>query len=137
MGCSNGALVFVDKEGKWFKPYGGEASARTKFQDGKVMAFDIPSFVEGKTTKAYKSYIRHIKPTIAENILFLIEDVILSMVFRGSETIAELQNINPSVTADYASWSKIARYALINFSLFILNYISGKFNPNVVKEIDL
>jgi len=91
-----GLLYMVDHEGKWFKPYGGEASARTKYQDGKVMAFGIPAFVEGETTKAFKSYIRHIKPTIAENMLFLLEDVILSMVFRGSSNISQFQNLNPS-----------------------------------------
>jgi len=91
-----GLLYMVDHQGKWFKPYGGEASARTKYQDGKVMAYGIPAFVEGETTRAYKSYIRHVKPTIAENMLFLLEDVILSMVFRGAMDISQLHNINPS-----------------------------------------
>jgi len=91
-----GLMYLVDDKGKWFKPYGGEASARTKYQDGKVMAFGIPSFVEGETTKAFKSYVPHVQPTLTENILLLLEDVVLSMVFRGASSIAQLQNINPS-----------------------------------------
>ncbi len=91
-----GLLYLVDDKGNWFKPYGGEASARTKYQDGKVLGFGIPSFVEGETTKAYKSYVPHFKPTIAENMLFLIEDVILSLVFRGVASISDLHKIDPS-----------------------------------------
>lgn len=91
-----GLMYLVDDHGKWFKPYGGEASARTKYQDNKVLAFGIPSFVEGETTKAFKSYIPHVQPTLTENILLLLEDVILSMVFRGVSSISQLHNINPS-----------------------------------------
>jgi len=89
-------MYFVDKAGKWFKPYGGEASARTKYLDHKVLAMGLPAFVEGETTKALKSYVPYAKPTLAENIYFLLEDVILSLVFRGATSIQELQNLNPS-----------------------------------------
>lgn len=91
-----GLLYLVGKDGVWFKPYGGEASARTKFQDGKMMAMGMPAFVEGETTKAIKSYVPHIKPTIAAQIYILLEDLILSMVFRGVQSIKDLQAINPS-----------------------------------------
>jgi hypothetical protein len=91
-----GLLYWVDRDGKWFKPYGGEASARTKYIDKKMLAFGMPAFVEGETTKAYKSYIPFSKPTIAQNIYFLIEDLILSLVFRGVENIRDLQLIDPS-----------------------------------------
>jgi len=91
-----GLLYLVNKEGEWFKPYGGEASARTKYQDKKMLACNLPAFVEGETTKAIKSYIPHIHPTMAQNTLFLLEDLILSLVFRGVTKIEDLQALNPS-----------------------------------------
>jgi len=91
-----GLLYLVDKEGAWFKPYGGEASARTKYLDKIMLPLGIPAFVEGETTKAVKSYIAHIKPTIAASLYFLLEDVVLSLVFRGVGSISELQAIDPS-----------------------------------------
>ncbi len=91
-----GALFFVDSKGKLFKPYGGEASARTKYLDGKLLPFGIPSFVEGETTKAYLSYIKHAQPTLTYNLHLLLEDAILALVFRNVETIEKLQAINPS-----------------------------------------
>lgn len=91
-----GALYCVDEMGKLFKPYGGEASARTKFLDGKVLPFDIPSFVEGETTRAQMSYVKFVYPTLTYNLHLLFEDAILALVFRGVEDIAGLQKINPS-----------------------------------------
>lgn len=91
-----GALYFIDSNGKMFKPYGGEASARTKFLDGKMLPFNVPSFIEGETTKAYMSYVTHVMPTLTYNLHLLIEDAILAMVFRNVENISELQNIDPS-----------------------------------------
>lgn len=91
-----GALYCVDEMGKLFKPYGGEASARTKFLDGKMLPFDIPSFVEGETTKAEMSYVKFVYPTLTYNLHLLFEDAILALVFRGVEDIADLQKINPS-----------------------------------------
>ena len=86
----------VNRAGEWFKPYGGEASARTKYQDGKMLPLGVPAFVEGETTKALKSFITHIKPTVAANIYFLLEDLVLAMVFRGVATVQELQALDPS-----------------------------------------
>lgn len=91
-----GLMYLVDKEGRWFKPYGGEASARTKYLDNIMLPLGIPAFVEGETTKAVKSFIAHVKPTLAASIYFLLEDVVLSMVFRGVPNIQALQAINPS-----------------------------------------
>ncbi len=91
-----GILYCVDSNGKMFKPYGGEASARTKYLDGKLLPFDIPSFVEGEVTKAAMSYIKHVRPTLTYNLHLLIEDAILSLVFRGAKDVTEMQNINPS-----------------------------------------
>jgi len=69
-----------------------------------MLPMGIPAFVEGETTKAIKSYVPHIKPTVAANIYFLMEDLVLSLVFRGVKTIRELQALNPSplrrITAD-------------------------------------
>ena len=86
----------MNKKGQWFKPYGGEASARTKYLDGKMLAVGLPAFVEGETTRAIKSYVPYAKPTLAENMYFLVEDLVLSLVFRGVSTIADLQAIDPS-----------------------------------------
>ena len=94
---SPGGLLFCsDEKGKLFKPYGGEASARTKFLDGKLPPFTIPSFVEGETTKAEMSYVKNVLPTLTYNLHMLTEDAILAMVFRGVKSVAELQAINPS-----------------------------------------
>ena len=91
-----GLLYLVNRAGEWFKPYGGEASARTKYQDGKMLPLGVPAFVEGETTKALKSFITHVKPTVAANIYFLLEDLVLAMVFRGVATVQELQALDPS-----------------------------------------
>ena len=91
-----GLLYLVNQKNQWFKPYGGEASARTKYLDGKVMACGIPSFVEGETTMAFKSYIPHIRPTLAQNMMFSMEELILSLVFRGAKSIVDFQKIDPS-----------------------------------------
>lgn len=91
-----GALYCVDSHGKLFKPYGGEASARTKYLDGKLLPFNIPSFVEGEVTRADMSYVKHIRPTLTYNLHLLIEDAILAMVFRGAESVEALQNMDPS-----------------------------------------
>ncbi|CAG1021280.1 Inosine-5'-monophosphate dehydrogenase [Patescibacteria group bacterium] len=91
-----GILYCVDSNGRLFKPYGGEASARTKYLDGKLLPFEIPSFVEGEVTKAEKSYIKHVRPTLTYNLHLLIEDAILALVFRGAPDITTLHNINPS-----------------------------------------
>lgn len=91
-----GILYCVDSNARMFKPYGGEASARTKFLDGKLLPFDIPSFVEGEVTKAEMSYIKHVRPTLTYNLHLLIEDAILALVFRGAKDLAELQSLNPS-----------------------------------------
>lgn len=91
-----GALFYSDKKGRLFKPYGGEASPRTKFLDGKIMPFDIPAFVEGETAKAYLNYGQHKFPTLTHNLHLLTEDSILALVFRGVETIHGLHQIDPS-----------------------------------------
>ncbi len=91
-----GALYCADGNGKLFKPYGGEASARVKYLESKILPFNIPSFVEGETRKAEMSYVKHLYPTLTYNIHYLIEDAILAMVFRNAKTISELHCLNPS-----------------------------------------
>ncbi len=94
---SPGGLIYlVDRKGVWFKPYGGEASARTKYLDGKMLGFGVPAFVEGETTRAIKGYIPYVRPTIAELMYLLIEEVVLALVFRGVESIEALQALDPS-----------------------------------------
>ncbi|KKU03310.1 MAG: Inosine-5'-monophosphate dehydrogenase [Candidatus Amesbacteria bacterium GW2011_GWB1_47_26] len=94
---SPGGMLFCsDEKGRLFKPYGGEASARTKFLDGKLLPFTIPSFVEGETTKAEMSYVKNVLPTLTYNLHMLTEDAILAMVFRGAKSVSQLQAINPS-----------------------------------------
>lgn len=94
---SPGGMLFCsDSEGKLFKPYGGEASARTKYLENKVLPFDVPSFVEGETSKAELSYVKHALPTLTYNLHLLNEDAILAMVFRNVSSIGELHAIDPS-----------------------------------------
>lgn len=94
---SPGGLLFcVDETGQQYKPYGGEASARTKYLDKHMLPFGVPSFVEGETRKAQMGYMRYSLPTIAFNIYSLTEDIILSYVFRAVSNIAEFQGLNPS-----------------------------------------
>lgn len=91
-----GALYCSDNDGRLFKPYGGEASARTKYLDGKLLPFNIPAFVEGETTKAQMSYVKYTEPTLTYNLHLLNEDAILALVFRNSESVYDLHAINPS-----------------------------------------
>jgi hypothetical protein len=91
-----GMLYCIDKGGRYFKPYGGEASARTKYLDGKMLPFSIPSFVEGDTRSANLAYLPYGVPTIPFNIFSLTEDVVLSFVFRAVETLDQLHQLNPS-----------------------------------------
>ncbi len=91
-----GALFCADAHGHLFKPYGGEASARTKYLDGKLLPFDIPAFVEGETTEARMTYVKFVYPTLTYNLHLLIEDAILALVFRGANDTRQLQALNPS-----------------------------------------
>lgn len=91
-----GMLYCLDNQGRYFKPYGGEASARTKYLDGKMLPFGIPSFVEGETSAAYMDHLPYGAPTIPFHLFSLTEDIILSLVFRGVTTIPDFQSISPS-----------------------------------------
>lgn len=91
-----GMLYCIDEKGKYFKPYGGEASARTKYLDQKMLPFGIPSFVEGETRVSYMDHLPYGAPTIPFNIFSLTEDIILSLVFRGTSSVADFQALNPS-----------------------------------------
>lgn len=91
-----GMLYCIDENGKYFKPYGGEASARTKYLDDKMLPFGIPSFVEGETRVSYMDHLPYGAPTIPFHIFSLTEDIILSLVFRGTTTLTDFQAINPS-----------------------------------------
>lgn len=91
-----GALFYSDSKGQLFKPYGGEASPRIKYLEKKILPFEIPSFVEGETGKAYLNYGKHAYPTLTYNLHLLTEDAILSMVFRGVYDIHQLHSLDPS-----------------------------------------
>ncbi len=91
-----GMLYCIDEKGNYFKPYGGEASARTKYLDNKMLPFGMPSFVEGETRRAYLNHLPYGVPTIPFHVHNLTEDIILSLVFRGVRTVAALQAIDPS-----------------------------------------
>jgi hypothetical protein len=88
-----GGKFFADSRGKLFKPYGGEASARTKVLEGKMLAFGIPMFPEGETSPAFATQ-QH--PTITLNLYHLCEAAVLALVFRGVSDIHSLQCIDPS-----------------------------------------
>ncbi|MBI3443264.1 IMP dehydrogenase [Candidatus Woesebacteria bacterium] len=90
-----GILYCVGKSGKLFKPYGGEASARAKFAEGKMLPFGIPSFVEGETTRSEVSYFKSEQPTLAYNLHLLTEDAILALVFRGVKNVYDLHDLDP------------------------------------------
>lgn len=90
-----GWLYFVGADGKPFEPYGGEASARIKFQEGKMYPFGVSSFVEGETSKAYLGFVDGL-PTIALNLLRLSENLNLALSFRNVTTVTALQALNPS-----------------------------------------
>ena len=96
MESPGGVLFCTDRDGKLFKPYGGEASARTKYLDGKLLPFNIPAFVEGETSVAQMSYVPFVRPTLTYNLHLLIEDSILAMVFRNVNSLNELHSIDPS-----------------------------------------
>jgi len=91
-----GMLFCVNEKGHFYKPYGGEASARTKYLDRHMLPFDIPSFVEGETRMARMSYVQYSLPTLAYNIYSLTEDIILSFVFRAVTDVSSLHAIDPS-----------------------------------------
>lgn len=91
-----GMMYCLDQHGLYFKPYGGEASARTKYLDNKMLPFEIPSFVEGETRPAYMEHLAYGQPTIAFRIFSLIEDSVLSFVFRGVSNLSDLQSLDPS-----------------------------------------
>lgn len=91
-----GMLYCIDQKGRYFKPYGGEASARTKYLDNKMLPFNIPSFVEGETRRAYMNHLSYGVPTIPFHVHNLTEDIILSLVFRGAKNITAYHALNPS-----------------------------------------
>ncbi|HVO41052.1 MAG TPA: IMP dehydrogenase [Aggregatilineales bacterium] len=88
-----GGKFFTDHQGRLFKPYGGEASARTKVLEGKMLAFGIPMFPEGETAPAFAMQ-QH--PTITLNLYHLCEAAVLALVFRGVSDIYSLQSLDPS-----------------------------------------
>ena len=61
-----------------------------------MLPFDIPSFVEGETRRAYMAHLPYGSPTLSFNAYSLTEDLILALVFRGAETVAEMQALSPS-----------------------------------------
>ncbi len=91
-----GMLYCIDEHGRYFKPYGGEASARSKYLDKKMLPFGIPSFVEGETRVAHMKHLPYGVPTIPFNLFSLTEDIILSLVFRGVTEIDQLHRLDPS-----------------------------------------
>lgn len=91
-----GMLYCIDEKGRYFKPYGGEASARTKYLDNKMLPFGIPSFVEGETRVSYMDHLPYGAPTIPFHLFSLTEDIVLSLVFRGTNSLSAFQALNPS-----------------------------------------
>lgn len=91
-----GMLYCIDEKGRYFKPYGGEASARTKYLDDKMLPFGIPSFVEGETRVSYMDHLPYGAPTIPFHLFSLTEDIVLSLVFRGTNSLTAYQAPDPS-----------------------------------------
>ncbi len=88
-----GGKFYADSRGKLFKPYGGEASSRTKVLEGKMLAFGIPMFPEGEVSPAF---VTQQQPTIPMNLYLLCEAAVLALVFRGVSDIYTLQSLDPS-----------------------------------------
>lgn len=104
-----GMLYYVDENGEYFKPYGGEASARTKYLDKKMLPFEMPSFVEGEIKRAYLKHLPYGVPTIPFHVHNLTEDIILSLVFRSVADVVQFQELNPSpirMNTPQGSWQQ-------------------------------
>jgi len=68
----------------------------TRSGDGKLLPFDVPSFVEGETNKAYMRHINYSWPTLTYNLHVLLEDMVLALVFRGVRNLHELHAVKPT-----------------------------------------
>lgn len=104
-----GMLYYIDEKGEYFKPYGGEASARTKYLDNKMLPFEMPSFVEGEIKRAYLKHLPYGVPTIPFHVHNLTEDIILSLVFRSVADVPQFQALDPSpirMNTPQGSWQQ-------------------------------
>lgn len=93
-----GGLFFLTKDGKTFvKPYGGEASDRTKWLSKRTYPTGLPYFPEGK--QSFKELIPF-EESMTQKLLFHWSRIILGATILGVDegpyTIAAMQNLNPS-----------------------------------------
>lgn len=87
-----GKLFIANHQGRRFKVYGGEASARVKYMGGREGPFDTIPYIEGESTLVYLDYGRGNLPTLVQKLFLLFGDAILAMVFQNCETVNQLQH---------------------------------------------
>lgn len=93
-----GRMFFLTRDGKKFlKPYGGEASPRTKLLSGRTYQTGIPYFSEGEQT--FKELMPY-EESMTQKTLSHWERIALGAVMLGVDegpyTISAMQNLDPS-----------------------------------------
>lgn len=92
-----GGLFFFTKDGRFYKPYGGEASDRTKWLSGRTYPTGIPYFPEGE--QSYKQ-LTPFEESMSQKLLYHWGRIILGAVIMGvnekENTISAMQNLDPS-----------------------------------------
>jgi hypothetical protein len=86
-----GLRYFVNSDGRFFKPYGGEASGRVKYLGGKAGPYGIIPYEEGEVGLAFRQYGRGNLPTLLSQMYYLNGDVILAFVMQNTSDLASFQ----------------------------------------------
>lgn len=94
---SPGGAIYLHKDGRYYKPYGGEASPRTKWLSGRTFPTGLPYFPEGEQT------FKELDPetcSIAEKVMRHQQRFILGPVMLRRDAtpyiIEAVQNMSPS-----------------------------------------
>lgn len=94
---SPGGAIYLQKDGKYYKPYGGEASPRTKWLSERTFPTGLPYFPEGDQT------FKELDPqnsSIAEKVMRHQQRFILGPVMLRQDAtpyiIEAVQNMSPS-----------------------------------------
>jgi hypothetical protein len=93
-----GGMFFLTRDNQTFvKPYGGEASPRTKWLSGRTYPTGLPYFPEGE--QSFKTLIP-LEESMSQRFLYHWGRIILAAVMLGIDdgpsTISAMQNIDPS-----------------------------------------
>lgn len=95
---SPGGAYFLTKNGKTFvKPYGGEASPRTKWLNNRIYKSGLPRVPEGEQNfKALEPLLESMTQRTKNTVDRFILGAVLLGIDAGENTMHEIQNINPS-----------------------------------------